>query len=405
MKTSEAIKVITAKLRYDLTAVGGFDNGMVGVPAEGVRKVVEALEAALAVPPTPLLLKGIGKIAGDGFKDETRIGEVIYAWNREHPAPHTHGQFPRLGNPVYAASAEQFAFFPVEDDELIAVVDRRIEELRMQVQTLQDEKRDLLRTHAGAQAASCLAKLAAYPLTEHDEARPGRPLFSAGDTTGDWTLRVADVQHARAALKACRADKTDLHAAVQRVSKYLAERSKVLGLDSEIHGLHAGHERETSLTVGDLETVLGALQGLREAQAEPVARDAPEKWVRQVMEQAQVFASAWALVGSRFDNGGEMDNATAEKEHLRKMISVLPATPPTTDAPAQGAALLDQVRALLWDEHPECCGSPVVGAEYMGQQEMVCCGCPEPALLTDAQIVASLRALLPEDAPKEGAPK
>ncbi|WP_333998255.1 hypothetical protein [Burkholderia orbicola] len=24
-----------------------------------------------------------------------------------------------------------------------------------------------------------------------------------------------------------------------------------------------------------------------------------------------------------------------------------------------------------------CCGSPVVGGEYMGQQEMVCCGCPE----------------------------
>jgi hypothetical protein len=202
VKPIEAIKVITAKLRYDLTAVGGFDNGMVGVPAEGVRAVVEALEAALAVPPTPLLLKGIGKIAGDGFKDETRIGEVIYAWNREHPAPHAPGQFPRLGNPVYAASTEQFSFRPLDDDEMVAVVDKRIEELRMQVQTLQDEKRALLRTHSGAKAAAALAKLAAFPLTEHDEKRPERALFSAGDTTGDWTLKVSDVLQAREALAA-----------------------------------------------------------------------------------------------------------------------------------------------------------------------------------------------------------
>lgn len=198
MKT---IAEVVAKMRADLTAVGGFENGMIYVPAEGVRTHIEALEAALAAPPNPLLLKGIGKIAGDGFKDETRIGEVIYAWNREHPAPHAPGQFPRLGNPVYAASTEQFDFRPVDEDELIAVVDKRIEELRMQVLTLQDEKRELLRTHAGAQAAAALAKLAAFPLTEHDEARPDRALFSAGDTSGDWTLKVADVLSARAALK------------------------------------------------------------------------------------------------------------------------------------------------------------------------------------------------------------
>ena len=54
------------------------------------------------------------------------------------------------------------------------------------------------------------------------------------------------------------------------------------------------------------------------------------------------------------------------------------------------------VRDLLWNDQPECCGSPVVGAEYMGAQEMVCCGNPEPALLNDAQIVASLRARFPE---------
>jgi hypothetical protein len=64
----------------------------------------------------------------------------------------------------------------------------------------------------------------------------------------------------------------------------------------------------------------------------------------------------------------------------------------------QGDALQEAVRALLWDEHMECCGRPEVGAQYGGMQEQVCCGCPEPALLTDSQIVASLRAMLPENA-------
>ena len=56
----------------------------------------------------------------------------------------------------------------------------------------------------------------------------------------------------------------------------------------------------------------------------------------------------------------------------------------------------DFIRDLLWNEHPECCGQPVVGAEYMGQSEELCCGCPEPAMLNDARIVATLRAKFPE---------
>lgn len=63
---------------------------------------------------------------------------------------------------------------------------------------------------------------------------------------------------------------------------------------------------------------------------------------------------------------------------------------------AANETLLTRVRSLLWGEHPECCGCPVAGAEYMGQTEMVCCGQPEQAFLNDAQIVASLRELVPE---------
>ena len=55
------------------------------------------------------------------------------------------------------------------------------------------------------------------------------------------------------------------------------------------------------------------------------------------------------------------------------------------------------VRDLLWNEQPECCGNYVVGAQYMGDTEIICCGCPEPTMLNDAQIVASLRGRFVEN--------
>lgn len=42
--------------------------------------------------------------------------------------------------------------------------------------------------------------------------------------------------------------------------------------------------------------------------------------INQIMEQAQVFASAWSLVGGRFDMGDGMAQAEAEKLALRKMV-------------------------------------------------------------------------------------
>ena len=43
----------------------------------------------------------------------------------------------------------------------------------------------------------------------------------------------------------------------------------------------------------------------------------------KIMEQAQVFASAWSLVGSRFDFGDAIDNANEEEERLGQMIEEL----------------------------------------------------------------------------------
>ena len=48
------------------------------------------------------------------------------------------------------------------------------------------------------------------------------------------------------------------------------------------------------------------------------------------MEQAQVFASAWSLVGGRFDGGSAMDDAEEAKSELRVMVASLAnvANPP-----------------------------------------------------------------------------
>lgn len=54
--------------------------------------------------------------------------------------------------------------------------------------------------------------------------------------------------------------------------------------------------------------------------AQGVSEDDAAKAVSEVMEQAQVFASAWALVGGRFDNGNAMDDADEAKAELRTMV-------------------------------------------------------------------------------------
>lgn len=54
------------------------------------------------------------------------------------------------------------------------------------------------------------------------------------------------------------------------------------------------------------------------------APSVPAGWVDAVMEQAQVFASAWLLVGSPFDDGDALGTANEEKEALRAMLAAAP---------------------------------------------------------------------------------
>lgn len=59
---------------------------------------------------------------------------------------------------------------------------------------------------------------------------------------------------------------------------------------------------------------------------------------RQAMEQAQVFASAWSLVGGQFDTGNGMDDAEEAKDDLRTLIQALADLAAETVRPCARAA-------------------------------------------------------------------
>jgi hypothetical protein len=118
----------------------------------------------------------------------------------------------------------------------------------------------------------------------------------------------------------------------------------------------------------------------------PSGSGTPGPRLAQVIgDSAQTDADA-ALIAAC--NPEAMQTLLAELDRLRAALS----------ASKQGGKAEETVLDLLWNDYPECCGNPEVGAEYMGQREMICCGCPEPALLNDKQIVAALRAQFPAPA-------
>lgn len=67
-----------------------------------------------------VILKGVGKINGDGWKDTTKVGEIVFVWNAELSPPYAPGQFPRVGNEVWAASTTQYDFTPATIEEVRA---------------------------------------------------------------------------------------------------------------------------------------------------------------------------------------------------------------------------------------------------------------------------------------------
>ena len=65
-----------------------------------------------------------------------------------------------------------------------------------------------------------------------------------------------------------------------------------------------------------------------------VLNQEPVAWVDSVMDQAQIFASCWSLVGGCFDSGNGLEDAEQAKAELRAMLT----TPPTQPAPVQPVA-------------------------------------------------------------------
>jgi hypothetical protein len=65
---------------------------------------------------------------------------------------------------------------------------------------------------------------------------------------------------------------------------------------------------------GNVTEALVALERVKEQDEQQSTR------VEQIMEQAQVFASAWSLVGGPFDTGDGLERAEEEKERLRALL-------------------------------------------------------------------------------------
>ncbi|MBL4835770.1 MAG: hypothetical protein JKY26_17605 [Pseudomonas sp.] len=96
---------------------------------EIIRQRDEVMQLA-----TPGILKGIARHSGDGFKDPTRQGDVVYVWDTELPAPAAAGQYPRVGNHIYSARNDQFDFTPVPPAQVRQLVDSLIAHERSEKQ-------------------------------------------------------------------------------------------------------------------------------------------------------------------------------------------------------------------------------------------------------------------------------
>lgn len=69
-----------------------------------------------------LILKGTGRINGDGWKDVTVIGETVFVWNAEMQPPYGPGQYPRVGKEHWGASVEQYDFVAATVDDVRAIL-------------------------------------------------------------------------------------------------------------------------------------------------------------------------------------------------------------------------------------------------------------------------------------------
>jgi len=145
----------------------------------------------------------------------------------------------------------------------------------------------------------------------------------------------------------------DQKAARERVSKYLAERVKIRGIDqNEISALHVGDEREAVLKPADLCTILSALDtataerdalaarvAVLEGQGEPVGwgvRDFCGDWIfyedKDQAEHAFVVMNSSAPILPLYEHSTPEALARAERAEaaLKPLADLSPAYGPET---------------------------------------------------------------------------
>lgn len=115
---------------------------------------------------TPII-KGVGKVNGDGWKDTTKVGEIVFCANTELPAPYAPGQFPRIGYVSWTTSTDQYDFQPSSLEELsshlfdqknAAAAEREtlLEAIRMAAQALNNPQGKQARLRARSQLLQVL---------------------------------------------------------------------------------------------------------------------------------------------------------------------------------------------------------------------------------------------------------
>jgi hypothetical protein len=125
------------------------------------------------------ILKGIGKVDGDGWKDVTKKGEVVFVWNCELLRPYAPGQYARIGNEHWSASTKQYDFQPASADEVREILSRVA---TAGARYTMDQMRDYAEAfHKMRVASDALDKLTAEQerLGLYEEAPRARPVSDA----------------------------------------------------------------------------------------------------------------------------------------------------------------------------------------------------------------------------------
>lgn len=85
------------------------------------RVMGKTLPLAPAEPVDAAILRGVGKINGDGWKDTTKQGDIVYVWNAHLHPPFMDGQYPRVGCEHWSASDQQYDFSPATAEDIAAI--------------------------------------------------------------------------------------------------------------------------------------------------------------------------------------------------------------------------------------------------------------------------------------------